>query len=181
VQIRLSDIGLRRVESKDAEALYAFKNDPEITALLGGFSVGYSTREISAWINRHQETSDDIVWTITALQSDQCIGHVGLYRIDHRIRSAEFAILVGDKERWGRGLGCRITHAVLQYAFDELNLNRVSLSVLESNRRAQALYRRLGFQVEGCMRQAQYKGGRYVDIIVMGLLAEEFDAQAQAR
>jgi RimJ/RimL family protein N-acetyltransferase len=165
---------LRQIEREDLPALQRWKNDPEIVSLLGGFSRGYTADGMQKWLEYHRGRSDEVLLAIVDMETEACLGHVGFYQIDHRVRSAEFAILLGDKSRWGAGLGSRITGALLSYGFDELNLNRVELSVLVSNQRALKSYARLGFQSEGTRREAQFRGGKAVDVCVMSLLRREY-------
>ncbi len=170
---RLPDCLLRPVDPKDAPRLYEFKNDPEVAALLGGFRAGMSRADVTDWVEAHRKRADEVLWTIADPDSDDCLGHVGFYNIDHRVRSAEFAIMVGSKTHWGRGLGRSVTGFVVGWGFSELNLNRVYLSVLASNERAIRLYRSLGFCQEGCLREAQFKGGRFVDVVLMSILERD--------
>ena len=64
---------------------------------------------------------------------------------------------------------------LLRYAFAELNLRRVSLSVFEYNPRAMRSYEKAGFVVEGRRRQALNRDGRRWDVIHMGILREEWE------
>src|SRR5512146_842979 len=96
VHILLPTILLRKLEPEDAPNLYRFRNDPGVVSGLGGFSPGYSLQGIKEWIDRRERATDDIVWAIADRDSNACLGHVGLYRIDHRVRTCEFAILIGD-------------------------------------------------------------------------------------
>jgi len=169
-------VSLRKPEPRDIDALVRQKNDPEVADSLVGFAVSYSRADIEAWIERHRVDRSEALWVITRGELDgPCIGHVGLYQIDHRVRQAEFGIMIGDKESWGLGIGATLTMFAANYGFDMLNLNRVHLTVLANNERAVALYRRLGFKEEGCLRQAQFKNGQYLDVLVMSLLREERD------
>lgn len=167
-------IQLRKPEAKDLEALWRMKNDEEAANLLGGFSKGYSTSDIAEWMERHRKFSDEALFALLDGVEGPCIGHVGLYRIDHRVRSCEFAILIGDKSKWGLGVGRNATKWIVSYAFRELNMNRVELTVLGSNERALKLYESLGFQREGLKREAQYKNGKYHDVIEMSILRREW-------
>ena len=174
--LKVGDHLLRKPEPSDVEALYQQKNDPRVVSLLGGFSAkGYSRADIERWIAFHNDKTNEVLWVI-ADAGGRCVGHVGLYEIDHRIRSAELAIMLGDPPVWGKGLGRACTEAVITYGFDQLGLNRIHLTVLASNERALRLYRGLGFVEEGRMRQAQFKDGRYLDVVVMGLLRQDRDA-----
>lgn len=165
---------LRRPEDKDIEALYQQKNDSQVATLLGGFSLGYSREDIRQWIESHRARADEVIWVIADTGADRCVGHVGLYQIDHRVGSAEFAIMIGDVAVWGQGLGRRSTAFAMAYGFKELNLNRISLRFLDTNSRAKQLYESMGFQLEGTLRQAQYKQGRYIDVRLMSILRAEY-------
>lgn len=175
---QLGTVLVRKPETEDLESLYAYKNDPEVAALLGGFSTGYSRADLKEWLEFHRKRSDEVLWSIVDTESHRCVGHVGLYKIDFRVRSAEFAIMIGDRRFRGRGIGRLCTRFALEYGFRELNLNRITLTVLATNARARRLYESVGFQVEGCFRQAQIKDGVYVDIIAMAILREEYLANA---
>ena len=170
---RLGKITLRPLEIEDLDSLYWQKNDPEIAQLLDGFTTGYTRADIQNWYEYHLGRRDEIVWAIVVTDGELCIGHVGLYQIDFRVRKANFGIMIGDKAYWGQGIGERCTRFAVAYGFRELNLNRIELTVLDSNSRAIQLYQKLGFHEEGRMRQAQYKHGRYHDIVMMAILREE--------
>jgi [ribosomal protein S5]-alanine N-acetyltransferase len=170
----VGDFCVRHLNLSDCDTLYIFKNDPEIMNMLGGFSTGYSLADIEDWIELHRQKKDEIIWAIAEKESSKCIGHVGLYQIDHRVGKAEFGIIIGDKSLWGKGLGSLFTRFAVEYAFDVLNLNRIQLSVIETNTRAYQLYKSLNFKEEGRLRRAQYKKGQYVDVYVMGLLKEDY-------
>lgn len=170
---------LRKPEIADLEALYAQKNNPRVARALGGFSLGYARRDIEHWIEHHRTHPHEALWAIIAGDAEgPCVGHVGLYEIDHRIRSAEFAVMVGDPDYWRKGIGREVTLFALRYGFEMLNLNRIQLSVLGNNEAAQALYASIGFHKEGVQRQAQYKDGEYIDVVLMSVLREEYEANA---
>lgn len=174
MHLRVGDVVLRRPEPSDVDALYAYKNDPAVANLLGGFTNGYSRADIEAWVEHHRTLANEIVWAIASVDGARCLGHVGLYNLDHRARRGEFAIMLGDRSVWGRGLGKAVTRLVVDYGFRFLNLNRLELSVLGNNRRAIALYESLGFVKEGTLRQAQFKDNEYINVVLMALLRAEW-------
>ena len=164
---------LRKPEPKDVDALYVQKNDPEVAQSLVGFSMGYTRSDIVAWVDRHHDRRDECLWVVARKEDDRCLGHVAFYQLDHRVRSAEFGIMLGEKSEWGKGLGRRVSQCVIDYGFEMLNLNRISLSVLRTNARAHSLYVSLGFKEEGVLREAQWKAGAYVDLVLMSLLRSD--------
>ena len=176
--IDLGDIRLRGFEPEDVDALYQLRNSQDVLRSLGGFSKGYSRRSLVEWIEMHRNCADEALWAIALKDSDRCVGHVGLYRIDHRVRKAEFGIAI-DASQQGKGFGRQATSAVLQFGFDELNLNKIDLSVLTTNIRAINLYERMGFRKDGILRDEQFRNGQYVDVLLMSILYREMQTDAK--
>jgi RimJ/RimL family protein N-acetyltransferase len=172
--INLGDVVLRAIEPKDAERLYNYRNDWEVIRHLGGFSAGYSLANLREWVTVHKNRNDEILWTIADAQNDECVGHVGLYQIDGRLRKGQFAIMIGDRELWGKGLGTRVTEAVVSWAFEQLNLHKVTLQVLRNNERAIRIYELLGFQTEGILRDEQFREGKFIDLILMAVFEDQW-------
>lgn len=169
-------IGLRKFEPRDIPALYAFRNDREVTSGLGGFSTGYTVSDLERWIDHHNSRADEVMYAIVD-SDDEVLGHVGLYRVDSRVRKAGFGILIGRTESQGRGVGRAVSQWMIDFGFQELNLNKISLSVLSSNERAFHLYKSLGFVEEGVQRQDQYRNGVYLDVVMMSILRSEWEAE----
>lgn len=106
------------------------------------------------------------------------VGMVDL-NIDHwPHRDAWLGIGIGARADWGQGYGTDALRLILRYAFDELNLRRVTLSVFEYNERALHTYRKLGFVEEGRQRQRLLRFGKRWDMVVMGLLQAEWKHSA---
>lgn len=173
-RIELPAVALRALEPGDLPRLYEYRNDPETTRDLVGFSVHYSHAALAQWLESHARRTDEALWAIAARADDRCIGHAGLYQIDHRVRKASFGILIGDPAERGKGIGTAVTRAVVDYGFAELNLHRVELDVLATNPRAIHIYEKLGFRREGVLRHAQFRGGAYVDLVLMAVLDTEW-------
>ena len=102
------------------------------------------------------------------------IGVCQLHSISHVHRSAELQIRIGDDEERGKGYGGEAVRLLVGFAFSDLNLERVGLHVFSTNKRALGLYAKTGFKVEGRLRKAAYIDGVYVDIILMGLMKDEW-------
>ncbi len=119
---------------------------------------------------------DRVGFAIRTLADDRLIGLIGLYVISWVNREAFMGIQIGERDYWGKGYGTDALRVLLRYAFDELNLDRISLSVLEGNERAMRSYEKCGFRYEGRERKVWAYDGRRWDEVYMGLLREEWAA-----
>ncbi len=92
-------------------------------------------------------------------------------------QSAEYSIQIGNSEKQSKGVGTKSTKLILEHAFNNLNLNKVYLTVLVKNERAIKLYDKCGFRIEGTLREEVYKNGRFEDMYIMSILKKEFNQQ----
>ncbi len=170
--MQLESVNLRPLEDRDLAALQVYRNDPHILNSLGGYSPGMTRADLVAWLQYHRSRTDEAMWCIANREDDSCLGHVGLYQINTRVRKAELGIMIGDADFRGRGVGHEVCQAVIAHALGELNLRRIELSFLATNEAAQKLYTRLGFLQEGIQKEAEYRSGAFVDVVLMSLIRD---------
>jgi len=132
----------------------------------------YSTKQIQDWIEEESECE----FTIRTLDGDTCIGSVGLCEFNYGASAAWVGIGIGDSDYWGKGYGTDAMKIILRYAFEELNLHRVNLTVFDYNKRAIRSYEKCGFKYEGVQREFNYKDDQRWDLINMGILQSEWKA-----
>jgi [ribosomal protein S5]-alanine N-acetyltransferase len=168
-------IYFRPLELEDAPLLRKFINDPANWRFLRHGQPYNAVRE-REWIESLGKNATDYVFGIALQQGDRLIGTTGLHRMNTINRSAVFGINIGDTAFQNRGYGREATQLVLKYGFEELNLNRIELSVFADNWRAIRMYQKVGFVQEGCARQAYYSNGRYQDEYRFGMLRSEWEA-----
>ncbi len=121
-----------------------------------------------------EEDPRAVEFAIYERASLRCIGNAGLRRINRTHRNAEYGILIGEKDCWGKGYGTETTILILDYAFTVLGLHNVLLHTYGYNERAIRAYTRAGFRVMGRQREAARLGDQVYDIIFMDCLATEF-------
>jgi RimJ/RimL family protein N-acetyltransferase len=170
-------IRLRAVEREFLPLFVDWINDPEVSANISIF-LPFSQLDEESWFeDMRKAPHSERPLTIEIQDGDgwRPIGTVGLGQFDTRNRSAEFGILIGDKSRWDQGYGSEATRLMLRHGFDTLNLNRIFLRVFPTNPRAIHVYEKVGFRHEGCMRQAEYRNGEYIDILFMSVLKHEWE------
>ena len=111
---------------------------------------------------------------IRTLEGDKLIGELALDVVDWSGRDAFVGLGIGETEYWGKGYGTDVMSVLLRYAFTEVNLQRVTLSVFEYNARAIRSYEKAGFRHEGRLRKVLNKDGKRWDMLYMGILREEW-------
>jgi diamine N-acetyltransferase len=118
--------------------------------------------------------SGDATFTIYELATLRPIGNAGLHDIHTVNGTAEFGIVIGEPDAWGKGYGTEATRLMLGYAFDVLGLYNVRLSVYANNERAVRAYERAGFRRVGVLRGAQRIGRERCDEIIMDAVVDDF-------
>ncbi len=165
---------LRELERKDLPAINAWRNDPELIALLGA-PFRYINPEVDVkWYESYMGSRAGAVrCAITEGDCDDILGLISLTSVDHLNQSAELHIMIGDAQNQGRGIGTFAVKTMLNHAFSNMNLQRVELTVLADNERAIHLYEKCGFRYEGRKRRARYKNGGFVDMLLYAVLRGE--------
>ncbi|PKO98502.1 MAG: hypothetical protein CVU13_10110 [Bacteroidetes bacterium HGW-Bacteroidetes-8] len=171
-------IFLRALEETDADSLVLWRNNPEITNSLGGTNYYISKSREIEWIKR-VTTNDkhDVRLAICLVENNKHIGNVSLTSINWVNRTAEFSIMIGDKNEWGKEYGKEASILILNYAFYELNLHRIFLTVRIDNEKAKKLYEEIGFNLEGVLKEAIYKNGLYIDMLMMAILKTDYNVK----
>ncbi|MEO8357301.1 MAG: GNAT family protein [Chloroflexota bacterium] len=113
-------------------------------------------------------------FSIRTLADDKLIGELGLDVFNWSGRDAFVGLGIGETEYWGKGYGTDVMNVLLRFAFTEINLRRVTLTVFEYNPRAIRSYEKAGFRHEGRVRQMLNREGRRWDELFMGILREEW-------
>lgn len=172
---------LRELERKDLSAINTWRNQPELIAQLGA-PFRYINPEVdSRWFDSYMANRGSCVRCVivTAEEPDQIIGLVSLTNIDQMNQSAVLHIMIGDAANHGKGVGSFAVCAMLRHAFLNMNLHRIELKVLASNERARHVYEKCGFSREGIIRKAIYKNGEFVDMLLYGILKDEYLSQQE--
>ncbi len=164
---------LRAIEREDLPTFVRWLNDPEVRQYLAMY-MPMSMAEEERWFERQLEDPDSRIFAIETEDGGH-IGNIGLHSIDWKNRKALLGIVIGEKECWGQGYGSDAIRTLLGFAFGEMNLHRVFLTVYDYNERAIRCYEKSGFQHEGRLREARFSDSRYHDELMMGILQKEFD------
>lgn len=166
---------LRPLELIDTEGDYPnWLNDP-IVCQYNSHGDNLYTREMAAeYIHSVQNNPNSNVFAICMIENDRHIGNIALQQISLKNRNAELAILIGEKEVYGQGIGYEAALLLVEYAFEYLKLHRLYCGTHSENIGMQKLALKLGMRQEGVRREALFKNGSFANIVEYGMLSDEF-------
>ena len=160
---------MRPIDRKDLEWIRSLRNDQSTWLNLGDLLMVSDTQQ-EDWFNGLSRDRSRMYFLVYNGALIVCL--VRFTQIDWINRSVCVGADIHPQER-GQGYGKQVYDLIIAYCFDQLNMNRIWLLVAEYNKIGIKLYERKGFRIEGAMRKAIYRNGRYWDYIIMGLLQKE--------
>jgi RimJ/RimL family protein N-acetyltransferase len=129
---------------------------------------------VEAWYTQVTTDPQTVGFAVYEQATARPIGYSMLLHINHFDRLADFDIILGAKDCWGRGYGTETTRLTLDYGFTILGLHNIMLTVRSYNERGIRAYTRAGFRPMGRRREARRVGGHAYDLIYMDCLATDF-------
>jgi len=88
---------------------------------------------LAQWLEERHKTTDTFLFAVRLLASDDLIGYIELNGILWSHQVGGMSIAIGDSQNWGKGYGYEAMQLALRFAFEELNLHRVQLTVFSYN------------------------------------------------
>jgi ribosomal-protein-alanine N-acetyltransferase len=177
--IDLNGARLRPLRMADAAALYAYLRNPVVIELTSYPVVSVPMveaiieRSLSRWA-----AGEPSKWGIALQQDDQLVGTCGFNEWSKVHGWAELAFDLAQVH-WGKGLMRQAVAAVLQWTYQQDQVNRVHAFVRVDNRRSERLLERSGFVREGCLRSYRVCRGQPHDFYIYGLLRSDWAAAQQ--
>lgn len=170
---------LRPIEKADLPHLVRWINKPEMRQFLA-VRTPYSTAAESAWLEHIMcpgNPPTDIVLAIVHKSGPRLIGLTGLHQIDWINRRAVTGSYLGDSKDRGKGYGKASKLAMLEYAFNTLDLRKINSEANADNVASQKCLLASGYTQEGVRRQHLLIAGKAVDSILYGITQDEWRAR----
>jgi RimJ/RimL family protein N-acetyltransferase len=165
-------IDLRVLDPKDdLESYSCWINDQELTVFLSVGKFPTTRSGLRDFINVYKASKDLL---LGIFKQDEHIGNITLHHIDWQNRVGELGILIGDKKHHGKGYGSEAVRLLLEHAFNRLNLRKVTAGMFSGNKASQKMFEKLGFMLEGCLREQFFYHGKYYHNLRYGLLRREW-------
>ena len=164
-------VGLRAIEQSDLPQLLVWRNQPGYRKFFREYRELNSTNQIEWFKNKVLNDSCTVMFAIVDLSNNQLIGACGLCYIDWINRNADFSIYVGKDGMYiDDSYAIEAAKAMIQYAFQELNLHRLWAEIYDFDESKKAMFAKLGFLFEGCHKQTHWTEGKWCDSLYYGLL-----------
>jgi RimJ/RimL family protein N-acetyltransferase len=167
---------MRPLQESDLTPEYVSWLNDEVVCEFNSHAVfPYTVEKMKAYFNHlMQSFNTNVVLGIFDKQDHTHIGNIALQNINWVSHNAEYAILLGNRKYWGKGVASEASLMICQYGFDRLNLHRIYCGTSSKNLGMQKLAAKMNMKQEGVRKEAMYKNGEYVDIIEYGVLKNEF-------
>jgi RimJ/RimL family protein N-acetyltransferase len=159
-------------ENHISEIYLGWLNDSEVIKFLET-EMPYNIENLQNYILDSKQKKN-LFWGIHLKDSGLHIGNIKIDPINLRHGLGEYGILMGDRNEWGKGYAKEASLEVIKYCFQDLHLRKITLGVVEVNTTAFFLYKKLGFEVEGCFKNHGLYDGRYCNVLRMALFKDSF-------
>jgi len=168
-------VGLRPFKTEDFKATFPWRQDGELRKLAQFHSFPVTEELEQDWIDSILKNRSDktVYYAIENIEEKKLIGYFLLKDINWVNRVAWLGIIIGELSDRGKGYGKVSLELGLGYAFDYLNLRKISLEVLSGNKAAIALYNKAGFIEEGVLKKHFFFEAKYHDVKIMSLFNSE--------
>ncbi len=173
---------LRPFEEKDCDTMYEMLNEPVLRKLTGSVSTDEEAHaapdpeekeKIQQWYMTRNEQNKRLDLAVVNSESNQVIGEVVFNEYEEDTANVNFRMLLSEAS-CNKGMGTEALNMFIQYGMEELELHKISLEVFSFNPRAERVYQKAGFKLEGIKREAFMYNQEYIDAKIYGMLQTDY-------
>lgn len=164
-------VELKPVVADDRKSLFDWRCDPNIDRWMSD-PAPPNRATFDLWFSSLLDSSDQVGWTIHF--AEEPVGFLSLTGLSGQNRRAEWSWYVASQVARGRGVGRAAQALGLDFAFETYGMERASAEVLADNDAALRAQAAAGFRREGYLRRHLYKNEAFHDIVVLGILSNEW-------
>jgi len=174
-QLETKNLLLRRIHPSDAGALFKILADDEVTRFYDDDAftdISQARDQIEAWETSFKNKGC-IRWGITRKEKGTMIGSCGFYGFHTWYQRASIGYELA-RYCWRQGIMTEALSAMLNFGFDELELNRIEAVVMPENTASIIMLEKLGFRNEGLLEEYEKWGSKgFVDLCMFALLRQK--------
>lgn len=169
-------VTLRPLCRENLQSIFTYMNNQAVTKYLYAY-LPLMLEDEERWYEKQIGNSGNVALGIYTKDAEaKFIGTMGIHRIDHRCQRASTGAAIGDTSCLGKGYGTDAKMHLLHWAFNTLNLRKVTSSVLATNPRSKKYLEKTGYRQVGVLREHHFVNGEFVDEYLMEVFRDEFFA-----
>jgi UDP-4-amino-4,6-dideoxy-N-acetyl-beta-L-altrosamine N-acetyltransferase len=167
-------VRLRPMTIADADQVLAWRNDREVARyMIDDRPIAPDDHE--SWMHAVLASSACRYWIIEAERRAVGLAHLGDINLTHR--RCAWGFYVGDVAVRGHGIAPTALSQLLDIAFADFGLERLTAEVIAWNERSLALHERIGFTREGLLRAHVHRDDGIYDVVLLSMLRSEWEAR----
>ena len=174
------NIDLIAPNSSWAKIYTKWKNDPKVRLYMRNVMPRTLETTKKRYEPQERDAPEHISFTIYHKEDKKPIGNVGLSRINWFNRWANAFAFIGEKEYWGKNIATEATKLILRYAFEELNLHKISAGAAINNIGSWSVAEKVGFTYEATLKDEFYVDGKYIDTKRYYILKDDWKKKFKA-
>lgn len=172
------NVRLRELRKEDLETINNLGKEEEVqlnltTKVPAPMPLGVEQRWYEEYTKEYG--GDDFIQFVIEKLDGTVIGKCGTGGTDWKNACATVWIFIGNPENRGKGYGSEALSLLVDFIFQEMNMNRIQLIVFGFNKRAVGSYEKVGFVLEGIYKNEMFRLGQYQDVYQMSILKREYD------
>jgi len=172
--IRGKTIDLCPRNSKYAKLYVKWKNDPKVRKYSRNVVPRTLEQQKKGFEKRGERFRDHVSLDIWHKKDNKPIGNLGLGHIDWVNGWANVFLFIGEPEYWNKNIATEATELLVEYAFNELNLNKLQGGAAIDNIGSWTVAKKTGFKLEGIRKHTMYVDGKYLDVKTQSLLKDDW-------
>ena len=165
---------LRKMTPNDAEAVFAYASDPEVTRYVS-WETHRSIEDSRTFLDfatSKYESGGEPEWGIVYKGDHRFVGTCGIVSWEPYHARAELGYAL-SRDYWGRGLMAEAVGAMISFGFERMNLNRMEARCIAENVASARVMEKAGMLYEGMLRQRELIKGEHRDIMIYSILRDE--------
>jgi len=174
MELESSKLILRKAEFNDCQLFSKWESKPDVPEFLYENDERTYEEEVTNFVNFSQDDTKEL-YTILKKPGKEPIGRLSLVDINHALDSLNIARLyIADESDRGQGYGSEAMRIIVEYAFINLHMERVTAYHFGEGDAIGKLATEIGFKEEGVLRHAGKIDGKYIDLHLLSLLRAEY-------
>lgn len=168
MQVKGNQIFLKPLSPGDVTQAYVdWMRDEEVIQFLESRWSVFTMKDLKDYVKSVNESNDDVLFGIFLKEGGEHIGNIKIGGINQKHKFADVGLIIGNKKMRGKGYGAEAIRLASDYAFKELNLNKLTAGIYADNISSYRAFIKAGYREAGRLKNHRlYKGG-YVDEILV--------------